>query len=250
MLQPRGRLRGAGLRFDALAAINRPGARQRAAAPPGAARALPRRRAAALGLDPARAARAVRRSPGVVALPFPVAPRPSAWRGARPGRASATRATRTRRGSTWSPQAWRLAAPEGRRLVVTGIDPDAGRAFLRSRGVAEPAGRRVGRDPRSGADHGAADRRAEAYMSASRYRGLRDRAARGAAARHAARHDAVGGAVRGAPAGAPSWSPASWPGSGRRRRWQAPAGRARDAGRRARRLPRARAGAGRSLLAR
>jgi hypothetical protein len=64
-------------------------------------------------------------------------------------------------------EAWRLAAPEGRQLVVTGLAAEAGRAFLRNRGVAEPPGIDwAGMLAQS--EHRALVARAEAYLSASR----------------------------------------------------------------------------------
>ena len=36
-------------------------------------------------------------------------------------------------------QAWGSAPPAGRRLIVTGIDAERGRGFLRDRGVSEDA---------------------------------------------------------------------------------------------------------------
>ena len=65
-------------------------------------------------------------------------------------------------------QAWATADTGERRLVVTGIDPDEGRAFLRSRKVAEPTGVEwAGNlEPERHVELLAS---AEAYMSASRY---------------------------------------------------------------------------------
>jgi glycosyltransferase involved in cell wall biosynthesis len=65
-------------------------------------------------------------------------------------------------------QAWAATDSGGRRLVVTGIDADRGRAFLRSRKAPEPAGVEwAGNlEPEQHAERLA---RAEAYVSASRY---------------------------------------------------------------------------------
>jgi glycosyltransferase involved in cell wall biosynthesis len=65
-------------------------------------------------------------------------------------------------------RAWRSAPPAGRRLVVTGIDAERGRGFLRDRGVSEPDGIEwAGRlDPER---HLALVASAEAFVSASRY---------------------------------------------------------------------------------
>ena len=165
--QPRRRLRGAAGRFDALAAVNRPG-RANALLHRLERRALAR---AAVLLPwgstrhcacPSELARDTR----VVALPVAIDDRsePSAHaRAARGGVAG----TRTRRGSSSSLEAWALAAPAGRRLVVTGIEAEAGRAYLRGRGVSEPAERRVGRHALAGRPP-RADRARRVFVSASR----------------------------------------------------------------------------------
>ncbi len=62
--------------------------------------------------------------------------------------------------------AWRLAAPQGRRLVVTGIDAGRGRAYLRGCGASRRA--RSGPACCRQHEHRALVGRAELYVSASR----------------------------------------------------------------------------------
>lgn len=167
MLQPARRLQNAAVRFDALAAVNRPG-RANALQHRLERRALAR--AAMLlpwGLDPAlRLPEQVRRRSRVVALPV------SIRAGAGSGRARAPvvvayAGNPDKKGLELIAAAWRLAAPAGRRLVVTGIDAATGRAYLRDRGVDEPAGLEwAGMLPSD--DHRALIESAEAYLSASR----------------------------------------------------------------------------------
>jgi glycosyltransferase involved in cell wall biosynthesis len=167
MLQPRSRMRGAAVRFDALAAVNRPGR----------ANALQHRlergalaRAAVLlpwGLDPAlRVPEEIRRRSRVVALPVPIDTAPSSGE-ARDPIAVTYAGNPDKKGLELVAEAWRLAAPEGRRLFVTGIGEAAGRAHLRERGVAEPPGFEwAGMLPEG--EHRALVARAEVYLSASR----------------------------------------------------------------------------------
>ena len=166
MLQPAARLRGAAVRFDALAAVNRPG-------PANALQHLLERRALARaaillpwGLDPARRAPPHARGDArIVALPVSIEmPAPSANR---EPLAVTYAGNPHKKGLELVIEAWRLAAPEGRRLVVTGIEAAAGRAYLRARRVREPAGLEwAGMLPQ--AEHRALVARAEAYVSASR----------------------------------------------------------------------------------
>ncbi len=65
-------------------------------------------------------------------------------------------------------RAWSAAPPPGRRLVVTGIEAQAGRAFLRARDVPDPAAIEWAGHLDS-ARHAELLRRAEAYLSASRF---------------------------------------------------------------------------------
>jgi glycosyltransferase involved in cell wall biosynthesis len=167
MLQPARRLRGAAVRFDALAAVNRPG-RANALQHRLERRALAR--AAMLlpwGLDPAlRVPEQARRAVRVVALPVAIGTAPDAD-GERDPIAIAYAGNPDKKGLELVAEAWRLAAPAGRRLVVTGIDAAAGRTYLRDRGVAEPSGLEwAGVLPE--ADHRALSARAEVYLSASR----------------------------------------------------------------------------------
>jgi glycosyltransferase involved in cell wall biosynthesis len=164
MLQPALRLRGAAVRFDALAAVNRPG-RANALQHHLEQRALARAKILLpWGLDPAL------RVPGdptarAVALPVSIAmPQPS------PNRepiAVTYAGNPDKKGLELVVQAWREASPVGRSLIVTGISAVAGRAYLRARGVTEPE--RVewaGMLPQ--AEHRALVARAELYVSASR----------------------------------------------------------------------------------
>jgi glycosyltransferase involved in cell wall biosynthesis len=167
MLQPAARLRGAAVRFDALAAVNRPG-RANALQHRLERRALTR--AALLlpwGLDPAlRVPEDVRRRSRAVALPVAINTAPSA-KGPRDPIAVTYAGNPDKKGLELVAEAWRLAAPEGRRLVVTGVDAAAGRAHLRDRGVTEPAGIEwAGMLPEK--DHRTLIARAEIYLSASR----------------------------------------------------------------------------------
>lgn len=166
MLQPARRLRGAAVRFDALAAVNRPG-RANALQHRLERRALAR--AGILlpwGLDPAsRVSGEMRGAARVVALPVSIEmpePRPD-----REPIAVTYAGNPDKKGLEIVTEAWRLAAPEGRRLVVTGIGAEAGRAYLRGRGVTEPAGVQWAGMLSQDA-HRALVARAELYVSASR----------------------------------------------------------------------------------
>ena len=166
MLQPARRVRGAAVRFDALAAVNRPGR----------ANALQHRlerrslaRAAMLlpwGLDPAlRVPEAIRQGSRAVALPVAIEMPPPAR--TREPIVVTYAGNPDKKGLELVAEAWRLAAPEGRRLVVTGIAAEAGRAFLRDRGVTEPAGVEWA-GMLAQEEHRALVARAEVYLSASR----------------------------------------------------------------------------------
>jgi glycosyltransferase involved in cell wall biosynthesis len=168
MLQPRRRLACAGIRFDALAADNRPGRRNRIQ------HLLERRalrRARALlpwGLDPARRMPARRGlSERAIALPVPVDGG---------GGRSETRdpivlcyaGNPDKKGLDLIAAAWPDIDVEDRRLVVTGIEADRGRAFLRSRGVEEPPGLEWAGHLTAEA-HRELLARAEIFLSASRF---------------------------------------------------------------------------------
>ncbi len=164
MLQPRSRLANAGVRFDALTITNRPG-RANALQHLLERRAL--RRVGVLlpaGLDTTTPA--IRERP-TVAWPFPV-DIPAAVPAGREPVVLCYAGNPDKKGLDVIAQAWSIAAPADRRLVVTGIDPERGRAYLRQRGAGEPAG--IEWAGNLDADrHGALLSRAEAYMSASRF---------------------------------------------------------------------------------
>ena len=162
MLQPARRLRDAAVRFDALAAVNRPG-RANALQHRLERRALARAKILLpWGLDPAsRVPRNIEAR--AVALPVSIdMPKPS------PDRepiAVTYAGNPDKKGLEVVIAAWHLAAPPGRRLVVTGIDAGRGRAYLR--GSPEPPGTEwVGMLPAH--EHRALVARAELYVSASR----------------------------------------------------------------------------------
>ena len=164
MLQPRSRLRVAGLRFDALTTVNRPGwanfvqhLLER--------RAL--RRLAVLVPVGLHTSVAESGGPPVMPLPHPVAI-PASWPAEREPIVLCYAGNPEKKGLDVIAQAWDMVAPAGRRLVVTGIDAERGRAYLRKRGVAEPAA--VEWAGSLDADrYGALLSRAEAYVSASRF---------------------------------------------------------------------------------
>ena len=166
LLQPRSRLQRAGLRYDALTVDNRPG-RANAVQHYLERRALrhlrlllPAARASTVPPDLAPEQRVVR-------LPFPVA-FPETVNGEREPVVLCYAGNPQKKGLDLVVQAWAIAHTGERRLVVTGIDPDTGRAFLRARKVAEPPGLEWAGilDPQRHAELLA---RAEAYVSASRY---------------------------------------------------------------------------------
>jgi len=65
-------------------------------------------------------------------------------------------------------EAWANVAPANHRLLITGIDREAGRWYLRDRGISEPP-RLEWRGKVSEAEHRALTCRAEIYLAASRY---------------------------------------------------------------------------------
>jgi glycosyltransferase involved in cell wall biosynthesis len=166
MLQPRDRLQGAtAVRFDAPAALNRRG------------RLLPlleRRalRAARLllpiGLAPhERVEAALDVETPMVALPIPIDGPESPAREREPIALSYA-GNPEKKGLDLTVRAWQTAAPGGRRLVITGIDAQAGRRFLRRRGVQEPSGIEWAGfvEPER---YRALSERAELFLAASRY---------------------------------------------------------------------------------
>ena len=164
MLQPARRLRDAAVRFDALAAVNRPG-RANALQHRLERRALARAKILLpWGLDPAS------RVPGdlearAVALPVSIdMPEPS------PDRepiAVTYAGNPDKKGLEIVVEAWRQASPAGRQLIVTGISAEAGSAYLRGCGVTEPE-RVEWAGMLSQEEHRALVAGAEVYLSASR----------------------------------------------------------------------------------
>ena len=137
MLQPGRRLAGAGVRFDALTTVNRPGVlnfvQHRLEG-----RAL--RRVALLlpwGIDPASRVPPSLEHARVVALP-PVIDLPPETAAERQPDVVCYAANPDKKGLDIVMRAWSSARTQGRRLVVTGIDPAAGGAFLSARSVPEP----------------------------------------------------------------------------------------------------------------
>jgi glycosyltransferase involved in cell wall biosynthesis len=166
LLQPRRRLTGAGLRYDALTADNRPG-RVNAAQ-----HRLERRALRHLGvlLPAARASRVpaqLRPGQHVVRLPFPVAVR-DAIAAEREPLVVCYAGNPDKKGLDVVAQAWEAADSGARRLVVTGVEPERGRRFLRERDVGEPDGLEWA-GTLTPQEHAAQVARAAAYVSASRY---------------------------------------------------------------------------------
>jgi glycosyltransferase involved in cell wall biosynthesis len=137
MLQPGDRLRGAAVRFDSLAAQNRPGSAN--ALQHGLERRALERVALLLpwGLDPAlRVPEDMVGTSRVVALPVSIGPMSPAAE--REQVAVAYAGNPDKKGLEIVAEAWRLAGAPVGRLVVTGIDAEAGRAYLRRHGIGEP----------------------------------------------------------------------------------------------------------------
>jgi glycosyltransferase involved in cell wall biosynthesis len=169
MLQPRRRLEKAtAVRFDVPARINRRGAGT------GVLHALERRALGAvrlllpIALEPRPEARdALPVDTPQVALPIPVA-MPEPVGAERDPVAVAYAGNPEKKGLDIALRAWQVDVPAGWRLVVTGIEPERARRFLRRRGVAEPDGVEWG---------GTIDRerytrliqRARVFLAASRY---------------------------------------------------------------------------------
>jgi hypothetical protein len=137
MLQPRKRLGGASaVRFDALVAANRRGFGLRLL------QALERRALGRMRLLLPIGARSMdgparRLGPRAVTLPIPIEPPPSAEAEREP-LALIYAGNPDKKGLDVALRAWRVAAPNGWRLLVTGIDAEAGRRFLARRQVPEP----------------------------------------------------------------------------------------------------------------
>ena len=166
MLQPGERLRGAAVRFDSLAAQNRPGRAN--TLQHGLERRALERVALLLpwGLDPAlRVPQDMVGTSRVVALPVSIGPVSRAAE--REQVAVAYAGNPDKKGLEIIAEAWRLAGAPAGRLVVTGIEPEPGREYLRRHGSTEPpwtewAGM-MDED-----HHRALIGRAEVYLSASR----------------------------------------------------------------------------------
>ncbi len=163
MLQPGRRLERAGLRFDALAVENRPG---RANA---LQHLLERRALRRLGvlLPAGHVPAALGHEHKVVRLPFPVA-LPDTVRAEREPIVLCYAGNPDKKGLDVIARAWADAAAGTRRLLVTGIEPERGRAFLGSQGIDEPDSLEWAGKLAAG-EHAVLVAGAEAYLSASRF---------------------------------------------------------------------------------
>jgi glycosyltransferase involved in cell wall biosynthesis len=154
------------IRFDAPAALNRPGARNRVL------HLLERRRmeqAAVLVPASASAVAPLDVATPTVVVPIPVAASPSGpGDPERPPVAVAYTPDPKAKGLDLLCQAWAAAALPGARLDVYGIAPETARAFLARRGIAEPAGVRW-RGMVPGEQFRAALRAAHVFVSAARW---------------------------------------------------------------------------------
>jgi glycosyltransferase involved in cell wall biosynthesis len=134
MLQPRSRLESAAIRFDLPAAVNRRGFGS------GLLHALERRavrQARVLvpwGLEAGRDALHLAGGQPVVPLPISI-DAPARNRPDRDPIALTYAGNPDKKGLDIAVEAWSRGAPEGWRLVVTGIDAGSGRTFLEKRGV-------------------------------------------------------------------------------------------------------------------
>jgi glycosyltransferase involved in cell wall biosynthesis len=139
MLQPQSRLERAAVRFDVPAAVNRRGFGS--ALLHSLERRVVRRMQLLLpwGLEPGREALDLAGGVPVVPLPasieIPVRNRPD-----RDPIALAYAGNPDKKGLDIAAGIWSHGAPDGWRLVVTGIDADSGRSFLRGRGMDVPPG--------------------------------------------------------------------------------------------------------------
>jgi glycosyltransferase involved in cell wall biosynthesis len=135
MLQPRSRIEGAtAVRFDAPAAVNRRGAGA------GLLHALERRALGQvrlllpIGIAP-DASIGIAADVPAIALPIPIDLEANATDETDPI-VLAYAGNPEKKGLDIAARAWALAAPQGWRLIVTGIDPESGRRFLARRGIA------------------------------------------------------------------------------------------------------------------
>jgi glycosyltransferase involved in cell wall biosynthesis len=140
MLQPRSRLEGStAVRFDVPAAVNRSGFGS------GLLHALERRVVRKvrvllpIGVEAGPEAQELARGMPVVPLPIPI-DLPAQDGPARDPIALAYAGNPEKKGLDLVAGAWARGAPRGWRLVVTGIDRDSGRRFLRRRGLDDPPG--------------------------------------------------------------------------------------------------------------
>ena len=168
MLQPKRRLGGAGIRFDALTTVNRPGVlnflqhllEKRAL-----------RRVAVLlpsGMSPAsRVPPALLADTRVVALPLSI-DLPAETASQRQPIVLCYAGNPDKKCLDLIGRAWALANTGERRLVVTGIDPAAGSGFLAARSVPEP-GRLEWAGAVAPGEFRALTSEAEVFLSASRF---------------------------------------------------------------------------------
>jgi hypothetical protein len=167
MLQPRARLEQAAIRFDVPAAVNRRGLGS------GLLHALERRVVRRMrlllpwGLEAGREAGEL--AGGVPVVPVPVSiDIPALNRPDRDPIAMAYAGNPEKKGLDIVAGAWSHGAPDGWRLVVTGIDADSGRRFLRERGVEIPPGVEWAGNLEPARHRELLDR-ATVFLSASRY---------------------------------------------------------------------------------
>lgn len=168
LLQPRRRLRGAtAVWFDTPHAMNRRG-RRNFVQPRLERRSL--RQVAMLlplGAQPDPEVLSVVPDRPAVALPVPVYPAVEEPSGD-PAIAMTYAPALEKKGLDIAARAWGIAAPKAARLVVSGVDAAAGRAFLARSGVEEPTGIEWA-GPLSAEDHLRLRSRAGVFVSGSRY---------------------------------------------------------------------------------
>jgi glycosyltransferase involved in cell wall biosynthesis len=140
MLQPRRRLEGAtAVRFDVPAAVNRRGFGS------GLLHGLERRVVRRvrlllpIGVEAGQEARELARGMPMVALPIPI-DLPAQDGPSRDPVALVYAGNPEKKGLDLVARAWALGRPSGWRLVITGIDRESGRRFLRRRGIEDPPG--------------------------------------------------------------------------------------------------------------
>lgn len=167
MLQPGARLERAAVRFDVPAAVNRRGPGS------GLLHALERRVLRRMrlllpwGLEAGREVDELAGGAKVVALPASIDV-PARNRPDREPLALVYAGNPEKKGFDIVAGAWSRGAPDGWRLVVTGITAESGRRFLRQRGLKVPAGVEWAGDLEPARYHELLDR-ASVFLSASRY---------------------------------------------------------------------------------